>query len=316
MNDEGFRKTEYALWSALLVLTILACSMGIVGIRAHSNSLIAAAAQSAAGICIVAAAITRVRTMRVQLAGASFRGLEPQISVSSLLFIVLILLIGAELAVISVKSLINQVEYEASLVTFAVLVISLLAKEGMFYFLSKRGMQLGTEEFIANARRRRSDIYSSFVVIVGVLSTMLAQALGFNAFTYVDTFAGLIVALFIGKMGFSLVNKTISTPTEKVLHQEEAADYVKAIQKIHGVITVDELNAREHGHYVVIEMTISVNPRLSVWEGHEVSKKIKQQLMKQYHHVTHVYIHVNPYDAGYPYKQADVEASELPSVLH
>ena len=98
---------------------------------------------------------------------------------------------------------------------------------------------------------------------------------------------------------------------------EEAADFVTAVQKIHGVITVDDLCAREHGHYVVIEMTISVNPRLSVWEGHEVSKKIKLQLMKQYHHVTNVFIHVNPYDAGYPYKQqADVEASELPSVLH
>ncbi|KRF00485.1 hypothetical protein ASG89_27035 [Paenibacillus sp. Soil766] len=316
MNDEGFRKTEYALWSAILVLTVLACLLGIVGFGAHSNSLIAAAAQSVAGICVVAAAITRVRTMRVQLAGASFRGLEPQISVGSLLFIVLILLIGAELGVIAVKSLINQVEYVATTMTFAVLVISLIAKEGMFRYLSKLGKQLGTEEFIANARRRRSDIYSSFVVIVGILSTMLAQAIGSNSFTYVDTFAGLIVALFICKMGFSLISKTISAPTEKVLHQEEAADYVKAVQKIHGVITVDDLNAREHRHYVVIEMTISVNPRLSVWEGHEVSKKIKQQLMKQYHHVSHVYIHVNPYDAGYPYKQADVEASELPSVLH
>ena len=77
---------------------------------------------------------------------------------------------------------------------------------------------------------------------------------------------------------------------------EEAADFVTAVQKIHGVITVDDLCAREHGHYVVIEMTISVNPRLSVWEGHEVSKKIKLQLMKQYHHVTNVFIHVNPYD--------------------
>jgi cation diffusion facilitator family transporter len=316
VNDEGFRKTEYALWSAILVLTVLACLMGIVGFQAHSNSLIAAAAQSVAGICVVAAAINRVRTMRVQLAGASYRGLDPQISVGSILLIVLILLISAELGVITVKSLINRVDYDATMMSFTILVISLLAKETIFHFLSKLGKQFGTEEFIANARRRRSDIYSSFVVIVGVLSTMLVQAIGFHAFSYVDSCAGLIVALFIGKMGFSLVSKTIPAPTEKVLHQEEAADFVKAVQKIHGVITVDDLNAREHGHYVVIDMTISVNPRLSVWEGHELSKKIKQQLMKQYHHVSHVYIHVNPYDAGYPYKQADVEASELPSVLH
>lgn len=316
MNEEGLRKTAYALWSAILVLSVLACVMGIVGFDVHSNALIAAAAQSAAGICIVAAAIARVRTMSAQLARASFRGLDPHISMGSIVLIVLILLIGAELGVVAVKCLINQVKYEAAMMNVALLVLALLAREGMFQFLRRLGNRLGTEEFIANARRSRSDIYSSFVVIVGVLSTMLAQEMGFTGFSYLDSFAGLIVALFIGKMGFSLVSQILSTPTENVRHQEEAADYVNAVQKIHGVITVDDLNAREHGHYVVIDMTISVNPRLSVWEGHEVSKKIKQQLMKQYHHISHVYIHVNPYDAGYPYKQGDVEASELPSVLH
>ncbi|OAS17614.1 cation diffusion facilitator family transporter [Paenibacillus oryzisoli] len=316
MNEEGLRKTEFALWSAMLVLTVLACGMGIVGFGVHSNSLIAAAAQSAAGICVVAAAIARVRTMSAQLARASFRGLDLRISMGSILLIVLIMLIGAELGVIAVKSVINQFKYEAAMMNVALLVIALLAREAMFQLLSRLGNQLGTEEWIASARRRRSDIYSSFVVIVGVLSTMLVQAFGFTGFSYIDTCAGLIVALFIGQMGFSLVSKTISIPTEKVLHEEEATDYVNAVQKIHGVITVDDLNAREHGHYVVIDMTISVNPKLSVWEGHEVSKKIKQQLMKQYQHISHVYIHVNPYDAGYPYKQGDVEASELPSVLH
>ena len=301
----------------MLVLTVLACLKGVVGFQAHSDSLLAAAAQSAAGICVLAAAIMRVRTTRVQLAGASFRGLDNRSSVGSILLIVLIMVIGTEMGIISVKSLISHVEYETNMNPLAFLVISLLTKEIMFQYLSRLGKQVGTEEFIANARRHRSDIYSSFVVVIGMVLTLLAHAMGYSALFYIDSVAGLIVALFICKMGFSLVSKTMSTSAENVLHQEEAADFVTAVQKISGVITVDDLYAREHGHYVVIEMTISVNPRLSVWEGHEVSKKIKQQLMKQYHHVTNVFIHVNPYDAGYPYKQqADVEASELPSVLH
>ena len=94
-------------------------------------------------------------------------------------------------------------DHELKMITLAILVISLLTKEIMFQYLSRLGKQIGTEEFIANARRRRSDIYSSFVVVIGILSMMLAHAFGFSVLSYVDSVAGLIIALFICKMGFS-----------------------------------------------------------------------------------------------------------------
>ena len=75
----------------MLILTGLTCLKGVVGFQAHSDSLLAAAAQSAAGICVAAAAVMRVRTMRMQLAGASFRGLDKRSSVGSILLIVLIM---------------------------------------------------------------------------------------------------------------------------------------------------------------------------------------------------------------------------------
>ncbi|MNQ67939.1 ferrous iron efflux protein F [compost metagenome] len=316
MNDEGFHKTNNALWGGLIILAALTCLMGVIGFQAHSISLLAVAAQTAAGCCVLAASFSRIRTMRVQLAGASFRGLDRPISIGSILLIVVILVIAVEMGIISVKSFIGDTEYVPLTLPLFVLVISLFAKEIMFRILSSLAKREGTEEFIANARRHRADIYSSIVAVIGIVITMLAHTLEISALYFADVVVGLIISLFISKMGFSLVGKTISSSVENVLQQEEA-DFVTAVQKINGVITVDELCAREHGHYVVIEMTIGVNPRLSVWEGHEVSKKIKQQLMEQYHHVTNVYIHVNPYDAGYPYKQQpDVEASELPSVLH
>ncbi|MDR6555548.1 cation diffusion facilitator family transporter [Paenibacillus qinlingensis] len=317
MNDEGFQKTEYGFWGGMIVLSVLACLLGMIGFKANSLSLVAAAAQSAAGACLLADAGNRIRSMSVQLAGTSMGGLDKQLSVGSILLIVLIFVIGAELGILSIKSVFNPTEFNSTIMTLANLVFLLLAKEAMFQFLRRLGKQAGTEEFIANARRRRSDIYSSIVVVAGVVLSMLAHAAGSTVYSYVDALTGLIVAFLIGKIAYSLIGKSVSTTAVKILHEEETADFVQTVQKIHGVITVDDLNAREHGHYVVINVTISVNPRLSVWEGHEVSKKIKQQLMKQYHHVTHVFTHVNPYDAGYPYKQqADVEASELPAVLH
>jgi len=44
---------------------------------------------------------------------------------------------------------------------------------------------------------------------------------------------------------------------------------------------------------------------------------VKQMLMKRFIHISDVFIHVNPYDPGYPYKNnADPEHDNYPSLLH
>lgn len=57
-----------------------------------------------------------------------------------------------------------------------------------------------------------------------------------------------------------------------------------------------------HGHYVIVDVKISVNPRITVLEGHDIAKAVKKILMKRFSHVSDVFTHVNPYDPGYPYK--------------
>jgi divalent metal cation (Fe/Co/Zn/Cd) transporter len=80
---------------------------------------------------------------------------------------------------------------------------------------------------------------------------------------------------------------------------------------------VDELRAREHGHYVLVDVKISVNPKISVYEGHDIARLVKQQLMMRFTHVSDVFIHVNPYDPGYPYKNnVDPDQDENASLLH
>ena len=68
---------------------------------------------------------------------------------------------------------------------------------------------------------------------------------------YLDPLAGIIISLLVLKMGYSLVKEALHTKTDYVLQQEDAAELIAAVQMIKGVITVDDLRAREHGHYVV-----------------------------------------------------------------
>lgn len=99
--------------------------------------------------------------------------------------------------------------------------------------------------------------------------------------------------------------------------KEEPADELMQIaQRVEGVVTVQSLKAREHGHYVIAEIVISVNPRITVLEGHEIAKRVKTLLMHRFLHLSDVVIYVEPYDPGYPYKSNhDPNQEQMPTLL-
>jgi divalent metal cation (Fe/Co/Zn/Cd) transporter len=67
---------------------------------------------------------------------------------------------------------------------------------------------------------------------------------------------------------------------------------------------------------VIVDIKISVNPRITVSEGHDIGKAVKHQLLSNFSHVSDVFIHVNPYDPGYPYKDVSSEHPDFPTLLH
>ncbi|MFD0588262.1 cation transporter dimerization domain-containing protein [Paenibacillus sp. GCM10027627] len=99
--------------------------------------------------------------------------------------------------------------------------------------------------------------------------------------------------------------------------REEGTDeLMQVVQRIEGVVTVQSLRAREQGHYVVAEMVISVNPRITVLEGQEIAKRVKMLLMHRFLHLSEVSIYVEPYDPGYPYKSNhDPNQEQMPTLL-
>jgi divalent metal cation (Fe/Co/Zn/Cd) transporter len=63
-------------------------------------------------------------------------------------------------------------------------------------------------------------------------------------------------------------------------------------------------------------MIICVNPRITVAEGQDIAKRVKQLVMKRFVHVTDVVVVVEPYDPGYPYKSNhDPNQEHMPTLL-
>lgn len=147
-----------------------------------------------------------------------------------------------------------------------------------------------------------SGLYCSLAALIGASTALVGGLLSIPALYYFDPAAAIIIAVIVMNDGYRILSAEMTGKRMLDGAEEEAPDLAQFVQRIEGVVSVESLKAREHGHYVVVEVVISVNPRISVLEGNEIARRVKLLLMKRYVHITDVIIYVEPYDAGYPYK--------------
>lgn len=316
MTKERFKQAELGAWLGIFGNIALAVMKGTAGYFSGSKALIADAFHSAsdvAGSCAVLVGLKAAQRPPDEDHPYGHGKAEP---IAAIVVSVLMLVVGLEIAVQSVKAIYTGDLEPPKGYAVIVIGISIIVKEAMFQYKYRLGKRLGSQALIANAWEHRSDVYSSVAALAGVGGAMVGHYLGNTYLFYLDPLAGLVVAVLILKMGYRLAAEAVHSTMDHVLHREDSADLLETVQRIKGVIAVDDLRAREHGHYVIVDVKISVNPKISVQEGHDIARTVKYTLMKKFSHVSDVFIHVNPYDAGYPYKNADSGQDDYPTLLH
>ncbi|MCG7410340.1 cation diffusion facilitator family transporter [Paenibacillus sp. ACRRX] len=300
MAADRFAQAETGAWVGIIGNILLAGLKGIAGFSSGSQALIADAFHSASDVAGSFAVLVGIKAAKRPPDRDHPYGHGKAESIAAIIVSVLLLVVGLELLISAIKAIYGGHVDIPEWYALAVLLLSIVVKEGMFQYKYRLGKRLSSQALIANAWEHRSDVYSSIAALIGVGAAMLGGKFGIAWLLYLDPVAGLAVALLVLKMGYRLVIDSIHSTMDHVLHDEEANPLIKAVQTVDGVILVDELRAREHGHYVIVDIKISVNPALTVAEGHSVGKRVKQHLLHKFLHVADVFVHINPFDPGYP----------------
>ncbi|MFN7834502.1 MAG: cation diffusion facilitator family transporter [Burkholderiaceae bacterium] len=166
---------------------------------------------------------------------------------------------------------------------------ALLAKEVLFRYMLARAQQVKSDMLTANAWHARSDAASSLVVSIGVIGNLLGYPL-------MDPLASLVIGLVICRTGGSFALKSLHQLTDRALPEEKTSALRELLRAIPGVIDVHDLKTRQMGDDALIDVHISVNPWISVSEGHWIAARARSELVSQ-PHVLDVHIHVDPLDA-------------------
>jgi divalent metal cation (Fe/Co/Zn/Cd) transporter len=317
MQKDRFARAEFATWLGIICNLLLAVVKGIVGFLSGSKALIADAANSAADVAGSVAALIGIKVAQKPPDKDHPYGHGKAESIAAIVVSVLMLIVAVEVALSAVRSLYGGVTEAPASYALIVIVLTIFVKEALYQYKIRLGQEISSQAVVAVAWDHRTDVFASLATLVGVGGAILGVMFQQPWMLYLDPIAGLVVSGFIFRMGYLLASHSIHSTMDHVLHEEDVADLMRETERVSGVIAVDQLRAREHGHYVIIDLKISVSPRISVHEGHEIGKAVKQTLMSKFSHVSDVFVHINPYDGRYPYKNnVDSDHDDFPNILH
>lgn len=284
-----------ATWIGIIANTFLTILKGIGGFISGSRALLADALHSASDIAGSIVVLFGIKIAHKPPDKEHPYGHGKAENIASIIVAFLLIIVGIQISVSSIKVFWGEIPAAPGTVALIIIIISIVLKEILFYYKYYLGKKYRSSALTAEAWHHRSDSLSSLAALIGIGGALLGDHFDIDFLLYADAAAGIVVSLIVIKVGYNLAKESSLVVMEKVLDKDEIKLYNDTVAGISGVLRIDQMLARTHGAYVVIDIKISVDPKITVREGHDIAVEVKDRLIDQYKEVEDVLVHINPY---------------------
>lgn len=165
--------------------------------------------------------------------------------------------------------------------------ISILIKELMYHYTYRTGKRINNKALIADAFHHRTDAFSSIAALLGAGGAKLGYPI-------LDPIAGMIVAIFIFKMGIEVFKDAANDLMDAAPRREKLNEVSRIICSIEEVVEIRNLKMRTHGPKYCIDVRVVVDNGLSVVEGHEIAVKVREKVHSQSDNIQEILVHIDP----------------------
>jgi divalent metal cation (Fe/Co/Zn/Cd) transporter len=177
-------------------------------------------------------------------------------------------------------------ELEVTVWAFVVMFVSIAVDVSRSRYLKSVALKTRSQALEADAMHFTTDIWSSSVVIIGLLFAVL------NISKAADAIAALMVSVFVIFVSYNLVKKAVDQLMDKVPEGFDEKIREKVI-KIEGVENIKSLRVRESGSNTFIDMTITISRTLPFQKAHEIMDNVEDEIKSIRPH-SDVVIHSEP----------------------
>lgn len=208
-------------------------------------------------------------------------------TIASLMASFIMMMVGLQVLLTSIMNLWNPVRETPSTLTAIVALGSAAVMYGVYRYNLTLAKKINSSAVKAAAYDNRSDALVSIGTAIGIFGAIIG-------FPIIDTLTALVVAIIIIKTAFEIFWEAVQTLTDG-FDIEEAETLSVLIHNVDGVIDLVDLKGRTHGNVSFIDVTVTVNPNLNVWESHRITEKIESTVKRLSPFCT-VLVHIEPHE--------------------
>lgn len=296
------KEKRYVALSSVLAAVFITCFKLVIGLLTHSLGILAEAAHS--GLDLVAAAVT---FLAVRISGRPPDEIHlfgfGKVENLSALFETFLLLVTCTWIIYEAvqRLLFKTVEVEVTIWSFIVMVTSITIDISRSRALMKMAKKHGSQALEADALHFSTDVWSSAVVIAGLVFVFAGEWLKAHTAASPVLIAWLFRADAVAAFGVSIIVIYVSVQlgrrtieglldtAPKGLHQRIIDD----VSRIPGILKVRQVRIRPSGPSTFVDMILEIPRTTSFEEAHNISVQAKAHVRQLIERVD-VMIHLDP----------------------
>lgn len=169
--------------------------------------------------------------------------------------------------------------------SFAIMLITMVVNIFVARYEAARGKKLKSDFLVADAKHTQSDILTTVSVIIGLIFVKLGYPLA-------DSIAGLIVVVFIAKIGYEIFRKSTDVLMDKISIDTTLLEVL--VKKVENVRGCHDIRTRGSENATYVDLHISVDPSMPIETAHEIAHKVEDTICKEFPSIVDVVVHIEP----------------------
>lgn len=278
--------------NSIFVNVFLAVAKLIAGVIGHSSAMVSDAVHSASDVFSTVVVMIGVKIANRESDDNHPYGHERLESVASLLLAVLLAVTGIGIGYQGVRTIIAGTEGSHIVIPtalpLAAAVISILIKEGMYWYTIRAAVSINSGALKAYAWHHRSDAMSSIGSFIGILGAKIGYPI-------LDPIASVVICVFILKAAFDISRDAVGKMTDEACDDKMVEAVKSVVKRQQGVIRLDDIKTRMFGNKAYVDIEISVDGDMNLREAHRIAERVHEQVERNFPSVKHCMVHVNPY---------------------
>lgn len=283
-QSENLKIAQRGAYLSLVVYIILSVAKFVTGYVYQSAAVRADALNNMTDIIVSIAVIVGLKiSIKPADKNHPYGHLKSE-NISTLLVSFIIMFVGIQVVIENAPRLITQDKNVPNVITIIVSVVSGVIMLGVFYVNRQLAKKTNSSSLQSASKDNLSDSLVSIGTAIGLVFTQIG-------FPIVDIILANILGLLIIYTGFGIFRESIFALSDG-FNEKDLEEYRNDILEVKDVIDVNNIKGRYHGSSIFIDVTIVVQPDLSLYEAHQICDRVENHLHEK--GISSVYVHPEP----------------------